>query len=127
MNVLTAWRRAREWLLAIGLGSVLVACSWGPSAAVDSELERPQVRTRLGDSQDSCAELPVFVEGLLGARVRVDPGDSREIRVPASTFRWSCGTPAQQKVAPESTNLIVVTRLGNGEQVSWIFYREGGQ
>jgi hypothetical protein len=109
-NVLTVYRKRDN-------RDILWFCHQDPSVKIPK-------RRFLGNEHDKCGEPSLKVFGVEGA-VKVAKGTTVEVHITDRHFRWRCGDSNEKSVAPEGTNLLVVTRASAGRDITWGCYREG--
>ena len=108
-NVITAYRKRDG-------RDILWFCHQDPSVSVPK-------RRFLGNEHDKCGEPSLKVFGVGGA-TQVPRNSTVEVRITDRRFQWRGGDSNERSVAPEGTNLLVVTRASSGRDVTWGCYRQ---
>jgi hypothetical protein len=83
----------------------------------------PKRRIYLGTEIDRCGETSLRVQSVNGT-VEVHKGETKEVQVPSKRFWWMCADSKEWTTAPDSTNLVIVTRGYGDRKITWKCYRE---
>jgi len=90
---------------------------------VASGTPTPTRRIYLGTEIDRCGEYSLRVQSVNGT-VEVHKGETKEVHVPSHRFWWYCADSKEWTTAPDSTNLVIVTRGYGDRKITWKCYRE---
>jgi hypothetical protein len=71
---------------------------------------------------DQCGEEQLDVLSTQGHPIRIRPGETRAVEVPAHRFGWTCGNSQEWTTAERRTRLVIVKRALTDRQIIWDCY-----